>query len=209
MSAATGCPTRRSGVGRPIQAKSFGIGLVLGCSAAAVVYALIRLSHDYWWISAGALFVLFIVGLTNLAPVLLLPLFYTVKPLDREALRVRLLTLAERAGARVLGAYEWGLREKTKKANAALAGIGGTRRILVSDTMLAEYSDEEIEVVLAHELAHHVHGDIWKGIVFESALVLAGFGLASVVLAGLNSRLGLRDIADPQGCCWPQGACRS
>ena len=102
-------------------------------------------------------------GLANVAPVLILPLFYRVKPLEREALRARLLALAERAGARVLGAYEWGLGEKTRKANAALTGLGSTRRILVSDTMLAEYSDEEIEVVLAHELAHHVHGDIWKG----------------------------------------------
>src|SRR6185312_12622385 len=66
----------------------------------------------------------------------------------RDALRARLLALADRAGARVLGAYEWGLGDKTKKANAALAGLGGTRRILVSDTMLAEYSDDEIEVVL-------------------------------------------------------------
>lgn len=181
------------------QAKSFGIGLFLGGSAAAVVYALIRTSPSYWWISAGAIFALLIVGLTNLAPVLLLPLFYTFKPLDREALRARLLALADRAGARVLGAYEWGLSEKTKKANAALAGIGGTRRILVSDTMLAEYSDEEIEVVLAHELAHHVHGDIWKGIVFESALILAGFGLASAVLAAMSPRLGLRNVADPAG----------
>ncbi len=81
-----------------------------------------------------------IVGLTNLAPVLLLPLFYTVKPLARDGLRVRLIALAERAGAQVLGAYEWGLANKTKKANAALAGVGNTRRILVSDTMLAEYT---------------------------------------------------------------------
>jgi STE24 endopeptidase len=181
------------------ETKSFGIGLVLSCSTAALIYALIRLSPAYWWITAGALFALLIVGLTNLAPVLLLPLFYTVKPLGREALRARLLTLAERAGARVLGAYEWGLGEKTRKANAALAGIGGTRRILVSDTMLAEYSDEEIEVVLAHELAHHVHGDIWKGIAFESALILAGFGMASAVLAALSSRFGLRSVADPAG----------
>ena len=75
----------------------------------------------------------------------------------------------------MLGAYEWGLAAKTKKANAALAGLGGPRRILVSDTMLAEYSEDEIEVVLAHELAHHVHGDIWKGLVFETVLILAGF----------------------------------
>jgi Zn-dependent protease with chaperone function len=112
---------------------------------------------------------------------------------------VRLIALAERAGARVLGAYEWGLATKTKKANAALAGLGGTRRILVSDTMLAEYSDEEIEVVLAHELAHHVHGDIWKGILFESALVVAGFYLASRMLSALASPLGLHGVADAAG----------
>jgi STE24 endopeptidase len=181
------------------QVKSFGVGLVLGAGAATLIYALIRLSPDRWWISAGALFAIIIVGLTNLAPVLLLPLFYTVKPLNRETLRARLLALAERAGARVLGAYEWGLAEKTKKANAALAGVGRTRRILVSDTMLAEYSEDEIEVVLAHELAHHVHGDIWKGILFESALILAGFYLASRMLAGFSEAFGLRSVADPAG----------
>lgn len=181
------------------EVKSLGIAMLLGSCGATLIYCLIRLSPDWWWLSAGALFTLIIVGLTNLAPILVLPLFYTVKPLDREALRVRLLALADRAGARVLGAYEWGLSAKTKKANAALAGIGGTRRILVSDTMLAEYSDEEIEVVLAHELAHHVHGDIWKGIVYEGALMLVGFYLAAQALAGLSDRFGLRDVADPAG----------
>jgi STE24 endopeptidase len=179
--------------------KSFAVGLILGCGGAALIYWLIRLSPERWWILAGASFALVLVGLTNLAPVLLMPLFYTIKPLDRDALRARLLALAERAGARVLGAYEWGLSKKTRKANAALAGIGRTRRILVSDTMLADYSDEEIEVVLAHELAHHVHGDIWKGIVFDSALILAGFYLAARVLTVLGARLGLQGAADPAG----------
>jgi STE24 endopeptidase len=114
-------------------------------------------------------------------------------------LHARLLGLAERAGAKVLGAYEWGLAEKTRKANAALAGIGGTRRILVSDTMLAEYSDDEIEVVLAHELAHHVHGDIWKGIALESALVLAGFYFAARLLAAFAPTFGLDGVADLAG----------
>jgi STE24 endopeptidase len=181
------------------QAKSFGIGLVLAVGAAELVYACIRLSPDWWWLTAGVTFTLLIVGLTNLAPVLLLPIFYSVKPLDRDALRVRLLTLAERAGARVLGAYEWGLGEKSKKANAALAGLGGTRRILVSDTMLAEFSDDEIEVVLAHEIAHHVHGDIWKGIAFESALIVAGFYLASKMLHLFAATAGLRGVDDVAG----------
>jgi STE24 endopeptidase len=181
------------------QAKAFAIGLVIACLSVSIVYWLIRTSHERWWLPAGAVFAALIVGLANLAPVVLLPLFYRLKPLDRESLRARLLTLADRAGARVLGAYEWGLGAKTKKANAALAGLGSTRRILVSDTMLAEYSDEEIEVVLAHEIAHHVHGDIWKGIVFESALILGGFYAAARLLGALARPAGLRGVDDIAG----------
>ena len=181
------------------QAKSFGLGLLLGCGGAAILYALIRYSPEHWWLPAGAVFALIIVGIANVAPVVLLPLFYRVKPLDRESLRTRLIALAERADARVLGAYEWGLSDKTKKANAALAGIGATRRILVSDTMLAEYSDEEIEVVLAHEIAHHVHGDIWKGILFQCVLILAGFYLGARVLDWMAAAFELRSVADIAG----------
>ena len=111
------------------QAKSFGIGVILAAVAAELVYGFIRLSPDRWWLTAGVTFTLLIVGLTNLAPVILLPIFYSVKPLDRDALRTRLLALAERAGARVLGAYEWGLGEKTKKPtrpSPAWAARGGS-----------------------------------------------------------------------------------
>ena len=181
------------------EAKSFALALVLGVGAASLLYLFIRLSPEGWWLPAGAAFALIVVGMANLAPVLLLPLFYRVKPLDRESLRARLLALSDRAGARVVGAYEWGLAEKTKKANAALAGLGATRRILVSDTMLAEYSEDEIEVVLAHEMAHHVHGDIWKGLLFDSALIVAGFYLASRVLEWATAPLALSGPADAAG----------
>jgi len=181
------------------RAKAFALGVVLGAIAAALVYWCIREWPDRWWLAAGVVFALLIVALANIAPVLILPLFYSVKPLGNDALRGRLLALAERAGARVLGAYEWGLAEKTKKANAALAGIGGTRRILVSDTMLSEYSDDEIEVVLAHEIAHYVHGDIWKSIAFESGLLVAGFYAAARTLQALASPLGLSGVDDVAG----------
>jgi STE24 endopeptidase len=194
-----GLSTQRIGGWIADQAKAFAVGLALAAGSASIVYWLIRRSPQHWWIAAAVVFALLIVVMANLVPVLLLPLFYRVKPLDRESLRVRLLGLAERAGARVLGAYEWGLADKTKKANAALAGIGSTRRILVSDTMLAEYSDDEIEVVLAHELAHHVHGDIWKGIAFESVLVLVGFYAASRAMSGLAGWFGLRGVEDVAG----------
>jgi STE24 endopeptidase len=178
------------------QAKSLALGFVLFSAVATIVYAAIRYSPHGWWLPAGVVLAAIVTGLTNIAPVLLLPIFYRVKPLDRESLRVRLVELADRSGAKVLGAYEWGLGEKTRKANAALAGLGTTRRILVSDTMLAEYTDEEIEVVLAHEIGHHVHGDIWKGILFESALILTGLYFAARVLGGLAPSLGLRGSAD-------------
>jgi STE24 endopeptidase len=181
------------------QLKSLALGFMLSGGAAAIVYAAIRYSPKGWWLPAGLALAVIITGLANIAPVLLLPIFYRVKPLDRESLRVRLVDLADRAGATVLGAYEWGLGEKTRKANAALAGLGTTRRILISDTMLAEYSDDEIEVVLAHELGHHVHGDLWKGILFESALILAGLFVAARVLDALAPVLGLRGSADVAG----------
>ena len=183
------------------QIKSLLVGLVLGIGAASILYFFIRRSAGGldWWLPVGLVFVLLIVGLANLGPVLLLPLFYSFKPLQRDALRTRLSSLADRAGARVIGVYEWGLGSKTKKANAALTGLAGTRRILVSDTMLADYSDEEIEIVLAHELAHHVHGDIWKGLVFEGALMLAGFFAASRILGASVGVLGLYGAADVAG----------
>ncbi len=168
-------------------------------AAAMIVYGSIGYSPQGWWLPAGLVLAAIVTGLANIAPVVLLPMFYSVKPLGSEPLRLRLISLADRAGARVLGAYEWGLGEKTRKANAALTGLGTTRRILVSDTMLAEYSDDEIEVVLAHEIAHHVHGDIWKGILFESALILAGLYAAARVLSGLAPAFSFRGAADVAG----------
>ncbi len=194
-----GLSNERFGAWLRDRVKALGVGLIFGSVGALILNTLMAASHEWWWLTAGLIFAVIVVGLTQLAPVLLLPLFYRLKPLDRETLKMRLLALADRAGARVLGAYEWGLGEKTKKANAALTGLWATRRILVSDTMLAEYSDDEIEVVLAHELAHHVHGDIWKGIVFESGLILGGFYLAARVLRALALPLGLRDVADIAG----------
>jgi len=197
---------RRYGLSRqPIRAwlvdqlKSLGLGLLLGSIAAVILYALIARFPLGWWLPAAAVFAVLVVGLANIAPILLLPLFYSVKPLRKETLRTRLVALGERAGARVVDAYEWGLGEKTSKANAALTGIGGSRRILVSDTMLAEYSDDEIEVVLAHELAHHVHGDLWKGLAFETVLILAGFFAASWLLRLAAPLAGLGSTADVAG----------
>jgi STE24 endopeptidase len=145
---------------------------------------------------AAAFFAVIVVALAQLAPVLVLPLFYEVKPLGRESLAARLAALADRAGAPILGTFEWRLSDRTKKANAALAGLGRTRRILLSDTLLADYSDDEIEVILAHELAHHVHHDIWRAIVFEALLIAFGFYASDLVLSAWSQSFGAAGKSD-------------
>ena len=102
---------------------------------------------------------------------------------DIEELKRRLIVLSERAGTRVRGVYKWHLSEKSKKANAALTGLGATRRIILADTLLDSYSDDEIEAVLAHELGHHVHRHILKSIFVQAGITLFGFWLANEVLS--------------------------
>jgi STE24 endopeptidase len=89
------------------------------------------------------------------------------------------------------------LSDHTRKANAALAGLGKTRRILLSDTLLADYSEDEIEVILAHELAHHVHRDMWRGIGVQAVALFGGFFIVDTVLRAVGDRLALRGISDP------------
>jgi len=148
---------------------------------------------------AGAGYAATIVILANLAPIVLLPLFYTFKPLEKAALHERLTAMASRAGARVIGVYEWTLSDRTRRANAALTGTGNTRRILLSDTLLSDYSDEEIEVILAHELSHHVHWDIWTSMLYDIVLAFAGCFAAHLVLRQAVPALGLAGAADPAG----------
>jgi STE24 endopeptidase len=176
--------------------KAGSLALVFALIAVAIVWSLIRWSPGRWWIWAAVSFSAILVLVAQLAPVLLLPLFYEFKPLDRGALVARLVSLAERAGARVFGVFEWRLSDRTKKANAALAGIGRTRRILLSDTLLAEHSDDEIEVILAHELAHHVHRDIWSAIGLETVLIVVGFFIADRVLSAFATSFGLAGKGD-------------
>ena len=178
------------------QLKGTAVVTVLGAGATLILVGLMRWTPDYWWLAAAICFCVLLIGLAQLAPVVLLPLFYDFKPLDRPALADRLVALAERAGARVLGVFEWRMSDRTRKANAALTGIGHTRRILLSDTLLAEHSDDEIEVILAHELAHHVYRDIWSGIALEAALILAGFYLADMAFRMFGTSFGLMGKGD-------------
>jgi TonB family protein len=144
--------------------KGWLVGLVLITILVEVLYATIRAFPEHWWLIAWAVFIGFTILLAQLAPVVLFPIFYHFEPLKNEALRERLVRLGERAGTRVRGVYEWKISEKSKKANAALTGLGKTRRIIIADTLLNNYTDDEIEAVLAHELAHVARRDYGKNL---------------------------------------------
>src|SRR5580693_4618040 len=164
------------------EVKGFLVGLVLGGVLVEVLYFTIRQWPQHWWMLAWALFMGLFIILAQLAPVVLFPIFYKFEPLDNEDLRRRLVVLSQRAGTRVRGVYRWKLSEKSKKANAALTGLGATRRIILADTLLDNYTPEEIEAVLAHELGHHVHRHILKSIFVQAAITLFGFWAANWTL---------------------------
>ena len=178
------------------ETKGFLVGLVLAALVVELLYFFVRQFGHNWWIVTWAVFLGLFVLLAQLAPVVLFPIFYKFEPLQNDDLKARLVRLSERAGTRVRGVYQWKLSEKSKKANAALTGLGNTRRIILADTLLENYSPEEIEAVLAHELGHHVHKHIFKSIVVQAVTTLAGFWVAQRVLAYSVDRHMFEQLSD-------------
>ena len=178
------------------QIKGFVVGGVLAALGLECVYVIMRRWPEHWWVISGTLFVGFFVVLANLAPVLIFPIFFKFKPLENPTLTERLLELSRRAGTRVKGVFEWKLSEKSKKANAALVGLGNTRRIILADTLLEKFTDDEVEAVLAHELGHHVHRHVFQGLTLQVAATFLGFYLADVVLRRFSEGFGFSGLAD-------------
>src|SRR5579862_3717814 len=178
------------------QLKGIALGIPLGIAGVEIVYGFLRNSPANWWIYASLVFIMFVVVMTNLAPVLLLPLFFKFRPVENQDLQSRVDRVARRTNTAVCGIFEWALGEKTRKANAAVVGWGNTRRIIVSDTLLENFSGEEIEVIMAHELCHHVKNHIWQGLALQSALTFIAFDIAHHVLLPASRSFGLNGIRD-------------
>src|SRR5262249_7101505 len=147
------------------------------------------------WAAAGWLLATLVLG--RLLPVLILPLFYKVTRLEDTQLQERLRRLSEGTGLTVEGVYRLHLSAETRKANAALAGRAHTRRVLLGDTLLERFTPEEIEVVFAHEVGHHVHHHLPKMIAWSVVVSLLGFWLVDVVLRAAAGGLGYAAFNDP------------
>jgi STE24 endopeptidase len=178
------------------EVKSLALNLLLSVALLDILYFLLRKAGDWWWVGAGACFLVFGVVMSALFPVLILPLFYKLQPLENESLRKKLTALAQQVGAKVLGVYRMGMSEKTKKANAAFAGLGSTKRIILGDTLLDKFAEDEIEVVMAHEMAHYKHGDITKMIVWGAATTFLGLKVADIGLHWGMAKFGYAHVWD-------------
>jgi len=166
------------------QVKGILLGGVLGMIVLEIIYAILREFPTFWWLWAAGILLVFNVILANLAPTLIMPLFNKFVPLGEEHadLADRLMLLAKRSGTYVRGVFTFDMSRRTKQANAGLTGLGNTRRIIIGDTLLNEFTPDEIETIMAHELGHQVNKDIPLGILFGGLTTLVGLYLASVVL---------------------------
>jgi STE24 endopeptidase len=176
--------------------KGLSVSGVLGLIVMEVMYGLLRASPEWWWLWTALFLLFFTVVMANLAPVLILPLFFKLTPVENEELVRRLIALAERAGTRVKGVYTINFSSKTTAANAALMGLGNTRRIVLGDTLYSTFDADAIETILAHELGHHVHRDIPLGIAWQSSSTLVGLYLAHLGLVYGAHGFGFANIGD-------------
>ncbi len=158
------------------------LGLALGLALMLGLYWLIWTAGPWWWLAAAGAFFLVSVILGQLAPVLILPLFYKIEKLDAPELAGRIAKLAEGTGLSIEGVYRMDLSAETVKANAMLAGLGRTRRVLMGDTLLTGFTPDEIEVIFAHEIGHHVFRHIRKMILAGILFSAAGFFVCDVIL---------------------------
>lgn len=180
------------------QLKGLAIGVPLGLLMLELMYLALRLTGNLWWLWVAGGMLVFTVLLSNLAPVLIMPLFNKFVPLgdEHKELEERLLKLAERANTKVKGVFKFDMSKRTKSANAALTGIGNTRRIVLGDTLINEFTADEIETVLAHELGHHVHRDIPFLIAFGTLSTTLSLYLASLALTWAIAFFGFTSAAD-------------
>ncbi len=181
------------------QLKELAIGAPLGLILLELFYLALRVTGDLWWLWVAGGLLVFSVLMSNLAPILIMPLFNKYVPLgdEHQELADRLMKLAERANTKVRGVFKFDMSKRTKSANAALTGIGNTRRIILGDTLINEFSTDEIETVLAHELGHQVHRDIPLFIAFGTLSTTIGFYLASLGMNWAVNTFGFSGVSDP------------
>ena len=174
---------------------SFALSLVL----LECLYWIIRVNPAHWWILAWAAYAFVSYVLGKVFPVVIVPLFYKYGRLEDKELETKVLKLAARFDMPVGNVYSINLSKTTKKANAAFMGIGKTKRVVLSDTLTQNFTHSEVEVVVAHELGHYKHRDIWRLLAFGLLASLVAFATGFFGMNALVPALSLNSSADAAG----------
>jgi STE24 endopeptidase len=181
----------------------WGKGLLINLIIAALVwggfYSLMRLLPRRWPVVGGAALFLMTTLYVLMAPHIITPLFYSVTTMQNPELRQRITNLAARAGVTIDEVHIINASSKTTAVNAYFTGLGGKQRIVLYDTLLADYTPDQVEVVLAHELGHWYYHHVLLAIVGSSAVAwISLFGLRWLI-HNTWQRLGLKSQTDIAG----------
>jgi STE24 endopeptidase len=163
---------------------------------ALAFYWFIRTTGALWWFWFGIFVFILSVLLARLAPVLIFPIFYRFKELDSGEIRERVEKILADVNIKIKGIFSFNMSKDTKKANAGFTGLGKTRRIILSDTLLENFSVDEIAVVFAHETGHYKYRHIVKNIIFSAIVIFAAFYLCGLSYEWIISKMGFAALHD-------------
>lgn len=172
------------------KAKSFAVGVFIGLPVILIFYYILLNYENYWWIILGIFMFFFSVIIGRIAPILIFPLFYKFKPIESEPIKNRILDLCRKTKVDIKGIYVFDMSKNTKKANAAFTGLGKSKRIILGDTLIEKFSEEEIESVFAHEVGHYKRKHIFKLMFISTILTFVGLYITSVLYEASLSFFG-------------------
>jgi Zn-dependent protease with chaperone function len=173
------------------QTKGLMVGIVLGSLLLAALFAVVRRLGASWWLWGAGVMIAFLVFVSLIAPVYIVPIFNDVKPLQDPSIRGPILSMARANGVPVTEVYEIDASRQTTRASANVSGFLGTERITLNDNLL-KTSLPEIEAVTGHELGHYVLNHVYKGILFFGVVIVLAFAYLRRALAWALARYGAR-----------------
>lgn len=172
------------------------LGFFVGIISIEAIYVFLGRFPETWWIFAGIFWLFLSFVLAKLTPNVIIPLFYKYSLLENQELRDRIKQLFQTCRVSLKDVYAINFSAKTKKANAFLCGMGKNRRVVLSDTLLSNFSTDEIEAVVAHELGHYHNRDIFKMLMVNALMIFVGLFLVHQFLQWALVHFGLSAIDD-------------
>ncbi len=178
------------------ESKSAGLSLLLSVIAIQVFYAAVRLFPEAWWAVTAGIWVFFSVVLARFLPVFLIPIFYRYLPIDDPVLRERVMSLASSARIKLMDVCRIDFSRKTAKANAAVVGLGRTRKVILADTLTDKFTPAEVDAVVAHEFGHCRYRHTWQLLALSGVITLAGFFILSLIAKNMVALMGASGLSD-------------